>query len=308
MLKKDSVGVSGQHCGDDASAHVRVYRVDTIPAQEVQEHPDQFNVCNVFDSGEPPADYIDVCSKYIVPTWLPGVVPPRKYAWVQLTECSWLKDASRLFAITGRHSTALFGEEFEQLLRRHGRAMETLLQQGLTFVRGAKCSCKYGQALNASRSLIPFTSAAEVLLALIQAPRFHTPVKDVTKDGTLALYFFPWVHIATEYRVFVHLGHVTAISQQVWFKEYDGPPMTQALVSAVSQAAEATTTASGLGSAVADVALLEDGMVYVVELNPFGQQYSSGSALFHWVTDANILLRDGPSTQAQPTIVRLVLP
>jgi hypothetical protein len=61
---------------------------------------------------------------------------------------------------------------------------------------------------------------------------------------------------------------------------------------------EGVVKGAGLASAVVDVALLNDvaaPVVYVIELNPFGAAYSSGSALFEWVRDAEHLTApDGP--------------
>jgi hypothetical protein len=37
----------------------------------------------------------------------------------------------------------------------------------------------------------------------------------------------------------------------------------------------------------------EDNQPYFIEVNPFGSEYSSGSALFHWIQDHEILYENG---------------
>jgi hypothetical protein len=268
--------------------------VEKVPLDYVLSHKENFNVCNLFEGAAAPDDYTSFCARYTVPHWLPGVVPPRRFAWVVLTHCGWLKTASLLCSKTGQYEN-VFRDHMHALMVRHGPAVDALLSQGLTFVRGSRCSCKYGTS-----DLRPFSSAAQVFDALIRAPRFHTPVKDVSGENTLALWFFPWVDILVEYRVFVHCRRVTAISQQVWYSPYKGPDLgaNLDLVARMCKAAEATTAGADLDSAVADVALLHDGSVYVIELNPFGQQYPSGSALFHWKTDTGILCAEDTDTDA----------
>lgn len=43
---------------------------------------------------------------------------------------------------------------------------------------------------------------------------------------------------------------------------------------------------------VVDLAILDDGTIYFIELNSFGAQYAAGSALFHWKKDSEILLNN----------------
>ena len=44
-----------------------------------------------------------------------------------------------------------------------------------------------------------------------------------------------------------------------------------------------------IDSYVMDFAILNDGSPYFIELNSFGKQYASGSALFEWITDYDVL-------------------
>ena len=44
-----------------------------------------------------------------------------------------------------------------------------------------------------------------------------------------------------------------------------------------------------IDSYVMDFAILNDDSPYFIELNTFGKEYASGSALFDWITDYDIL-------------------
>ena len=46
---------------------------------------------------------------------------------------------------------------------------------------------------------------------------------------------------------------------------------------------------SNINNYVIDLAILENDEPYFIEINPFGKEYPSGSSLFHWIIDEDIL-------------------
>eukprot|EP01127_Copromyxa_protea_P005507 TRINITY_DN15430_c0_g1_i2.p1 TRINITY_DN15430_c0_g1~~TRINITY_DN15430_c0_g1_i2.p1 ORF type:complete len:137 (-),score=16.07 TRINITY_DN15430_c0_g1_i2:16-426(-) len=109
------------------------------------------------------------------------------------------------------------------------------------------------------------------------------------------------VDAGNEFRVFVHEGVVTAISQYHWYEDsgWGEEPKKTAIpevVKGICKLFENLKPHLPFSSCVYDTHVKftdEDGtddiLVELVEFNPFGAHISSGSALFHWVRDFDIL-------------------
>ena len=192
------------------------------------------------------------------------------------------------------------------------------LQQGDWFVRTDLCSLKRTQPVIIDRKQIKngnriYKSARELYLSIPTADTTkHTPIKPIDYDdlkGELAekinLYLFPWKKLNPdkEFRVFVHRGRVTAISQQNLYQRNE-LLMSMSLEERQAQVEKwalqiieyvhktVVPSITHILSYSIDLAITEtetDDEIYFIELNPFGKEYSSGSALFHWIKDEQIL-------------------
>lgn len=122
------------------------------------------------------------------------------------------------------------------------------------------------------------------------------------------------VPLSSEFRCFVHRGHLTAISQ---YHCYTVVPSLQdaATVRAVRKAigARVAWLLPALPSAScivdvcydgrpSDVALDAADRVLLIEVNPFGADLSSGSGLFSWTRDRDLLLGVDASVSDLPAI------
>jgi hypothetical protein len=175
-----------------------------------------------------------------------------------------------------------------------------------TFLRTDPMSLKSGQ-----HGAGPYTTVKQIFESLGSGRGGHAPVH--ARTDRLKLFLFPWkalVH-AKEFRVFVHQGRVTAISQQHLHSANpllaalptlaERASMVKAWAARIVQAADKTIVpklAGLMDSFTMDVVLEEeDNRVYFIEPNGFGAQYAAGSALFHWLKDEGKLLRtEAPST------------
>jgi len=123
--------------------------------------------------------------------------------------------------------------------------------------------------------------------------------KDAKGDhrGSRYLVVQPWVDgisAANEFRVFIIGGHVAAISQQMW-SLYAGHT-TESAANAVEPLRrlwyEQLRTQSPYLDCTLD-AYIVNGVAHLIEINPCGLWGSSGSSLFHWVIDYDLLFGDG---------------
>ena len=86
---------------------------------------------------------------------------------------------------------------------------------------------------------------------------------------------------------------MTAISQQHLYDVY--PPIDyDADIRAIVEYQSSTLNSkiTHITSYCVDIAILEDNTPYFIEINSFGREYSSGSSLFGWEQDRDILYGD----------------
>ena len=110
----------------------------------------------------------------------------------------------------------------------------------------------------------------------------------------IAVCFVRWetrIREDNEFRVFVSDRQVTAVAQQKWYKRlafrHDLNAMVQSIISGC-----ATWQTSGLvpyDSVMLDVWIDDNLEAHLIECNPWGPAFSSGSSLFHWIGDAPLI-------------------
>ena len=100
-----------------------------------------------------------------------------------------------------------------------------------------------------------------------------------------------------EFRVFVHENAITAVSQQHLLSVNETLAATsdgdldRSIVQPILRYFDESIRHHfvDIGSYTLDLAVLDDGSVYFIEPNVFGAEYAAGSALFHWIHDAEAL-------------------
>ncbi|KAF7190584.1 hypothetical protein HII31_07743 [Pseudocercospora fuligena] len=155
----------------------------------------------------------------------------------------------------------------------------------------------------ALQKLVCSKRAVQALLSIYQSD-------DRTTDNEL--YFFPYhagLDRLSEWRCYIHNSEVVAISQSRFYQPYHEDVSDHALQNMVVQArrlwqeisTELPFTACAL-DIYAEVHK-QDFAVSLIEINPYYPHVGSGSLLFHWLDDADILLAHELRNK---TIVRLV--
>ena len=102
--------------------------------------------------------------------------------------------------------------------------------------------------------------------------------------------------IEKEFRVFVYQNNITAVSSQHIYKVNTWlNSMTDTNIIDIIQdlrqffILNIRSKMSYAESYVMDIVLLDSGQFYFIEPNTFGSAYSSGSALFQWLLDDEML-------------------
>lgn len=180
---------------------------------------------------------------------------------------------------------AAFEDELNLLCEQLTYDRDIFLSDTKYFVRSDFVSLKCGQ-----HGVGPYTSLKCIVESLVTCSASHTPIRPTTKK--INLYLIPWVSISPEreYRVFVCEGKITAISQQHLYSVYESRDRVKDANIITSYFDTSIKVAlDHIPSFVMDIAVLDDDTAYFIEVNPFGAEYSSGSSLFGWIEDRDIL-------------------
>ena len=146
----------------------------------------------------------------------------------------------------------------------------------------------------------PYIQKSQIIDGLITSKRCLKIYEEQLRDKKdIILYFCPWNEDwpnQYEFRVFCYQYKVTAISQYHWCKNEDLQKhndklklWTKSIVNFCEDVAKNMHQETD-GNWTIDVMYNpKDNKVMLVELNPFGAELSSGSALFHWQRDRDQL-------------------
>lgn len=160
-----------------------------------------------------------------------------------------------------------------------------------------------GVFIKTSRSSFKNFRALRPVHSGLDAIRYMTETKESTLDQHRCWILMPWENWAyrsffEEFRVFIYKRKVTAVSRQKWFEP--SPHSLEWQLRAVQKIVDLVKQFSDelwFASAVADIYVVGHPagtlFAHLIELNPWGGGFSSGGALFDWVSDDSILTSDG---------------
>ena len=302
--------------------------VERVSASSIEGHESSsFSWCNTNnhqDTGREVSDeeYEERTSKTSMSRWLPALGHLCRYqgSMVEVVVpasilSTFFKPASE-FARSGVAVHRVLGEEFEDCaaqvaeLLPHGTG--ELLPQvphgagemrgSGWFVRTSHCSPKDAEQ---EGGFGPHHSLKSALMAVAASDRCQKALRVANYKEDLTLYLFPFdpeVRTSRELRVFVCNRRVTAISQYAWTNpSSDFSCMTDEDLEEVAllvnqfnrdQVSPAWKRVGGIDCYVMDVEVVKEETgfsVRLIELNSFGAEFSSGSALYHWLRDGHIL-------------------
>jgi hypothetical protein len=188
-----------------------------------------------------------------------------------------------------------YDDELDDMVNRY-KHYDYIFNEKEYFIRAENVSLKEGV-----HGIGPYKDFKSIIQSIITCRIGHSPLYEDTTQIILYLYEFKTtLDISREFRVFVRENKITAISQQSLYdindileplNDNDKTDMIHKWVDIIKSYFETDIKPkiTYIDSYVMDFAILADDSPYFIELNSFGKEYASGSALFGWIQDYNIL-------------------
>lgn len=263
--------------------------IKTIQLNDIFEHgTTKYNSNNHWINNKKPNNYDVEMSLSNTNMWIDLFKLNYKTITIDKSQdIDWLKKANHIYSIIGKFSD-LFLDDLDELLNKFESINNIFFNGNKYFVRVNNVSLKYGV-----HGLGPYDNLKDILESSISSPSGHCPIsKDMTK---LNIYLIPWINIEekNEFRVFVYKHKITTISQQNLYKKLhidDIPIKINIIVKYFYEVINEKI--NWISNYIYDFAIINDNEPYFIEINPFGKEMSSGSALFHWLLDEDVLYNE----------------
>ena len=253
----------------------------------------KYNTNNHWIDNKVPMDYKFILEQSNTDKWIDLLKPKYKTLTIDNEQhINWLKQASKICAITGKFSN-LFTDELNQIIKENESISNF---DGNYFVRVNNVSLKYG-----FHGVGPYNNLKNVLESVVSSIASHSPIKDDTQS--LKIYLIEWINILplNEFRVFVYKNKITAISQQnlytkVGLDKLENKELIEKISIIINYFDEIICKKiNWISNYSYDFAIVDNNKPYFIEINSFGKEYAAGSALFHWIHDYSILYNDANS-------------
>ena len=229
---------------------------------------------------EPPNDYKEILEKTNTRHWIDSFHDNYQTITLHEYDLQWMSQAFKIGTITKRFPNMYK----DQLQTKH----QPLSQK--YFVRTETASLKYG-----IHGVGPYTNLTDIIESMVTTTISHRCFNP--NDKMCKIYLIPWIDNVDddkEFRIFVHNKTITAISQQhvyiknTWLPHINISTIIQKILSFFEKDVKHKID---LDHYVIDLAFIQDTIIFI-EANSFGQKYASGSALFHWIHDHDLLYNE----------------
>ena len=270
------------------------YTIKSIKLDDIiQYDKSRFNSNNHWIGNKRPYDYDEILFQSNTSKWIEIFKPNNiqikitNQVWIE-----WLKKANEISSQTGKF-TELYRDELNNIADELNKLYPNIFHNKEYFVRVNNVSLKYGQHREG-----PYNSFTQILESIVSCIRGHTPIKENTTE--IIIYLLDWkiIRPQNEFRVFVFENKITAISQQnIYSKLFEEDKNNNMFEFEIKSKLDIILNyfysnminkINWIKSYTFDFAII-DNQQYFIELNSFGKEYASGSALFHWILDDKIL-------------------
>jgi hypothetical protein len=246
-----------------------------------------------------PSDYDEKIKLTFTSQWIDSFFS--HYIILNIPLVDWMYDVSNISQMTHKFSK-LYSEELDQyILHNESEFIKDYLDKNDIFIRGETVSLKEG-----IYGIRPYKSLKQIIESICTSSRGHSILDNRdNKQNTnkiIKLYLLKWIDIIEfqEFRVFVKNKKITAISQQNLYKintileklsEKEINIVVNKWIQIIIKYFESNIVNKivHISDYCIDMAILKDDKPYFIEINCFGAEYPSGSALFEWISDFDIL-------------------
>ncbi len=253
-----------------------------------------YNTNNHWIDNKRPENYDAIIANVNTNKWIDKFREYKKIIINTIQDLYWMKQAYEIGSKTKRFPQ-FYDDELENMINKY-KHYDNIFDGTEYFIRTENVSLKEG-----IHGVGPYTNFKSIIESIITCRLGHSPLYEDTTEITLYLCEFKKnLNKNREFRVFVKENKITAISQQ---SLYDVNDILEPLnnieknilickwIDIIKSYYETDIKQkiTHIDSYVMDFAILDDDTPYFIELNSFGKEYASGSALFGWIQDYNIL-------------------
>lgn len=255
----------------------------------------RYNTNNHWVNDKKPENYDDYIKNTHTDKWIDQFKEYEKIVIDTKLDLNWMKKAFQIGSQTKRFPHS-YDDELEDMSERYNKKYGKIFDGKSYFIRTDNVSLKEGK-----HGTGPYKDFKSIIESIVTCRLGHTPLKEETTFITLYLIKFEEnLNGLQEFRVFVHKNKITAISQQSLYdsntilsklNETEKIKLIHKWIQIITKyfEDEVKKRITHIDSYTMDFAILDDFTPYFIELNSFGKEYASGSALFGWMQDDSIL-------------------
>ena len=254
----------------------------------------RYNTNNHWENNIRPANYDEILSLTHTNKWIDKFRDYKTIIIDTKKDLYWMKQAYEIGSKTKRFPH-FYDDELDDMVNRY-KHYDYIFNEKEYFIRTENVSLKEGV-----HGIGPYKNFKSIIQSIITCIVGHSPLYEDTTQITLYLCEFKTtLDISREFRVFIRENKITAISQQSLYdindileplNDTEKTDMIHKWVDIIKSYYETDIKPkiTHIDSYVMDFAILADDSPYFIELNSFGKEYASGSALFGWIQDYDIL-------------------
>lgn len=269
---------------------IRPISIDDVLANDKK----RYNTNNHWIDNIRPEDYDEIIANGHTNKWIDKFRSYKKIIINTIQDLYWMKQAWEIGSKTARFPHS-FDDELEDMINRY-KFLDKIFNGTEYFIRSESVSLKEGK-----HGIGPYKDFKSIIESIVTSRLGHSPIKEETTEIKLYLCEFKKnLNRIKEFRVFVFKNKITAISQQSLYdindileplSDKDKSELIYKWIDIIKSYFESDIKQkiTHIDSYVMDFAILDDDSPYFIELNSFGKEYASGSALFGWIQDYNIL-------------------
>ena len=265
--------------------------IETLPLNYVLDNDEKnLNTNNHWIDGKKPNDYDEIISENYTKNWVDLFHQSYKTIILYRMDLMWMYEAFNIGRQTQQFSP-IYEEDMIDFLERYRDETNSIFDGTKYFIRTDTVSLK-----NGIHKVGPYTNLRDIIESMVTTIDAHKCFfKD---DKKCTIYLFPWIEDINpykEFRIFVYNGRITAISQQhlydvnLWLNSMSKDDIILIINKILEFFEHNIKPLYKKDKYVMDLVLIGDEQPYFIEPNPFGKEYPTGSALFHWINDHDII-------------------
>lgn len=272
--------------------------IESVDIQDVlSRNKERYNTNNIWTHNIKPKDYKSVSDECNTDKWVDKF--HQSYTVINIPVDPWMEKAHNYGVMLG-HISKVFEDDIDLYIKSYETPkLRSLLSSKKHFIRSERVSLKRG-----IHGVGPYTDLKQIIESLITTDAGHSVLtNEEFEKGMLKLYLFDWIDVDEdkEFRVFVKDRKITSISQQFLYSENitlknksveETEKIIRSWFEVIYDYFENTVfkKITHIDSFCVDIMILgNNNEPYFIEINPFGKEYQSGSALFGWAQDEDML-------------------